>query len=78
MFKAVTPAAKRGKALPMHPDEVARAALASLRRPPGAAPVSVPGALNAFAEWLMRRLMTPRQAVRFFSSAVEDIYGGRQ
>ena len=62
----------------MHPDEVARAALASLRRPPGAAPVSVPGALNAFAEWLMRRLMTPRQAVRFFSSAVEDIYGGRQ
>ncbi|MCA9530009.1 MAG: SDR family NAD(P)-dependent oxidoreductase [Myxococcales bacterium] len=69
-FEAATPEKKRGKAMPMTPDAVAREAIAHLHR----GPVHVAGRVNR-AVHRGTRLLSRRAATRFFSNATGGIYG---
>lgn len=72
-FESQTPAARRGRALPMEPEAVVDAALAGL----GKGPTIIAGPMNRVVHALLGRLVSRRVAVRFFSRTTRALYGGR-
>ena len=69
-FLAQTPESKRKQAFPMAPEQVAHHALSRLQR----GPLTIPGRLNAFAGFMLRRLFGRRRAVRFMSKQTRAMY----
>jgi short-subunit dehydrogenase len=74
-FLSVTPEDKRQLALPMDAYSVAKFALQSLERRGSRGALVIPGALNRFAAFLMKRVLGPTEAVNFMSSNLKRIYG---
>ena len=73
-FLAATPEEKRGLAMPMDAERVAREALQAMERKGSRGALVVPGILNRFAAFLMRRVLGPTAACRFMSSNLRRIY----
>lgn len=69
-FLEDTPVDKRAKGFPGSPDAVAKKALEQL----GAGPVTIPGALNNIAAGMLQKLMSRKQAVKFFSAKTREMY----
>lgn len=69
-FEAMTPADRRKKAYPMHPDQVAQEGLAAL----GLRPVHITGRVNRLVNAVLR-LLSRRARAKFFAGAMRDIYG---
>ncbi|MGJ8670293.1 MAG: SDR family NAD(P)-dependent oxidoreductase [Oceanococcus sp.] len=68
-FEGNTPKDKRGKAFPMHPDDVAREGLAAL----GKRPLHITGAINRSVDRL-GHFMSRKARTNFISKATRDIY----
>lgn len=73
-FLSVTPEDKRSAALPMGPEEVADAAIASLQRSSRWGALVIPGILNRIAAFFMQRLLWSAAAVAFMSDNLRKIY----
>lgn len=69
-FDALTPRHRQKTVYPMQPDAVVREALQQL----GRRPTHIAGRLNRVVNWVLRRILSRRNAIRFISHNTKRVY----